>query len=99
MTSKEKEYFERKEAFLISNKLYSRFYNGLNNARNDEERNQALSLINRLDKCKTAQEMCDAFGIDRDYAYDVLDLYDDDFYYEKFYSGTQQREGQKVTVE
>jgi len=24
MTSKEKEYFERKEAFLISNKLYSK---------------------------------------------------------------------------
>ena len=92
MTSKgktrEEELIARKEAILISRKLYSRLSKALNNARNDEERNQALSLINRLDKCKTAQEMCDAFGIDRDYAYDVLDLYDDDFYYEKFYSGT-----------
>ena len=88
MTSKEKDYFERKEAFLISNKLYSRLYNRLDKARNNEERSQALSLIDRLDKCKTAQEMCDAFDIDRDYVYDVLDLYDDDFYYEKFYSGT-----------
>lgn len=88
MTSKEKEYFERKEAFLISNKLYSRLSKALNNARNDEERNQALRQMARLDKCKTAQEMCDAFGFDIGDAYDVLDLYDDDFYYEKFYSGT-----------
>ena len=64
MTSKEKEYFERKEAFLISNKLYSRLSKALNNARNDEERNQALRQMARLDKCKTAQEMCDAFGFD-----------------------------------
>lgn len=87
MTSKgktrEEELIARKEAILISRKLYSRLSKALNNARNDEERNQALRQMARLDKCKTAQEMCDAFGFDIGDAYDVLDLYDDDYYFGK----------------
>ena len=72
-----------REEILITNKLYSKLYNALERARSPEAYKDASEAMQRFNKCKDINELCAAFGFELGDAYDVLDLYDDDYYFGK----------------